>query len=189
MLDKKFFLVCSAIFLFFFSIVDMADPLAAERHTEDITTHYGNPNQPVKLKQHHWHYKAKPKSVHRVSLKHHRSHAVYHDNEGIKWLNQHTFGDVLEHGAPVYNDKDEHLDLSLLHPGKYHLDMVDLKAVEADPGYQALKKLMGDRIRLIPPQGPGYYVTVEILPSEHYVAEKLPSGKQGAGTAIEEVSQ
>ena len=106
-----------------------------------------------------------------LSLKHHRSHVVDSDDVAFRWLNEHTFGDILEHGAPVYNHKEEHMGLSFLHPGKYHLDILDIKEVEEDPGYQELKKLMKDRIRLIPPKGKGYYVTIEILPSEHYVQD------------------
>lgn len=175
---KKKLLFILAIGFAIFSMVVFADmPVATTRHTQVITTHFGDPNKPVKMAHHHWHHHAKVGETKVVALKHSHSYAVHPDNEAIKWLNEHTFGDILEHGAPVYNHQEEHLELSMLHPGEFHLDFTDMKEVESEKGYQALKTLMGDRIKLIPPKGPGYYVTIEILPSKHATkGDRLPEG-------------
>lgn len=159
------FVLCS------FAIADL--PAAQVKHDETITTHYGDPNHPVQITQSHWHHKAEVGSVEVVTLKDHEAYAVHWKSPAIRWLNQHTRGDILHHGAPVYNHKGEHLGLSLLYPGFYHLTYFKLDEVTKDPHYQDLKKMFGDRIELVPPKGPGYYVGIRILPSK--TAPKIQS--------------
>lgn len=159
---------------FMMGAVAMADlPAAQIKHDETVTTHYGDPNHPVQMTQSHWHHTAEVGAVQVITLKDHEAYAVNPKTPAINWLNEHTRGDVLEHGAPVYNHKGEHLHLSFLYPGFYHLTYFKLEEAAKDPGYQDFKKMFGDRVELVPPKGPGYYVVIHILPPK--IAKKVKS--------------
>lgn len=138
-----------------------AFPVAKVRATKVYKSqHYGETGQ-MTVKE--FHHPVSHDSVKVLELHGENHYAINEELEGMEWLNRHTRGDIFDGGAPVYHQQTgEYLDLFRLHPGFYHLDLPYLDEAKKMPGYKALKAVMGNRVELVAPEGPGHLVGIRI---------------------------